>query len=88
MIEAQNINTVFQIFQALGPTLFGNLSDIKGRRPAYIGCLTVSIVANVALACQRSYAALLVLRCVQSSGSAATVALGQAVVADVSTRAE
>jgi MFS family permease len=48
----------------------------------------VSIVANVALACQRSYAALLVLRCVQSSGSAATVALGQAVVADVSTRAE
>lgn len=48
----------------------------------------MSIAANIALACQRSYAALLVLRCVQSSGSAATVALGQAVVADVSTRAE
>jgi MFS family permease len=48
----------------------------------------VSIGANVALACQRSYAALLVLRCVQSSGSAATVALSQAVVADISTRAE
>lgn len=79
---------MLQIFQAIGPTLFGNLSDIKGRRPAYISCLSVSIVANVALACQRSYPALLVLRCVQSSGSAATVALAQAVVADVSTRAE
>lgn len=82
------INTILQIFQAIGPTLFGNLSDVHGRRPAYISCLTVSIAANIALACQRSYPALLVLRCVQSSGSAATVALAQAVVADISTRAE
>ncbi|KAG9858292.1 MFS general substrate transporter, partial [Aureobasidium melanogenum] len=90
-VSTSDINltvTTYLIFQAIGPTLFGNLSDIHGRRPAYISCLTVSIAANVALACQRSYPALLVLRCVQSSGSAATVALGQAVVADVSTRAE
>ncbi|KAG9545542.1 MFS general substrate transporter, partial [Aureobasidium melanogenum] len=90
-VSTSDINltvTTYLIFQAIGPTLFGNFSDIHGRRPAYISCLTVSIAANVALACQRSYPALLVLRCVQSSGSAATVALGQAVVADVSTRAE
>ncbi|KAH0002144.1 MFS general substrate transporter, partial [Aureobasidium melanogenum] len=90
-VSTSDINltvTTYLIFQAIGPTLFGNLSDIHGRRPAYISCLTVSIAANVALACQRSYPALLVLRCVQSSGSAATVALAQAVVADVSTRAE
>ncbi|KAI4719525.1 MFS general substrate transporter [Aureobasidium sp. EXF-10727] len=90
-VSTSDINltvTTYLIFQAIGPTFFGNLSDVKGRRPAYIGCLIVSIAANIALACQRSYAALLVLRCVQSSGSAATVALGQAVVADVSTRAE
>ncbi|THV73691.1 MFS general substrate transporter [Aureobasidium pullulans] len=80
--------TTYLIFQAIGPTFFGNLADVKGRRLAYVICLTISIVANIALACQRNYAALLVLRCVQSSGSAATVALGQAVVADVSTRAE
>ncbi|CAD0100152.1 unnamed protein product [Aureobasidium mustum] len=86
--KVPDINTLLQIFQAIGPTLFGNLSDVHGRRPAYISCLTISIAANVALACQRSYPALLVLRCVQSSGSAATVALAQAVVADVSTRAE
>ncbi|KAI5211633.1 hypothetical protein AUEXF2481DRAFT_234925 [Aureobasidium subglaciale EXF-2481] len=90
-VSTSDINltvTTYLIFQALGPTLFGNLSDVKGRRPAYIGCLIVSVAANIALACQRSYAALLVLRCVQSSGSAATVALSQAVVADISTRAE
>lgn len=77
-----------QIFQALGPTLFGNLSDVKGRRPAYILCLAISVIVNIGLAFQTSYPALLVLRCIQSTGCAPTVALGSAVVADLSTRDE
>lgn len=40
------------------------------------------------MALQDNYAALLVLRCIQSSGSSGTIALGSAVVADVSTRAQ
>ena len=46
------------------------------------------MAANIGLALQNNYAALLVLRCVQSSGSSATGALANAVIADVSTFAE
>ncbi len=46
------------------------------------------MVANLGLALQNSYAALMVLRCLQSAGSAATIALSSATVADLVTRAE
>lgn len=44
--------------------------------------------ANLGLALQDNYAALMVLRCMQSGGSSGTLALGYAVVADVATSAE
>lgn len=44
--------------------------------------------ANIGLALQSSYPALMVLRCLQSAGSSGTIALGSAVVADLTTRAE
>ncbi|KAI1642341.1 putative MFS transporter [Daldinia loculata] len=80
--------TTYMIFQGIAPSLIGNFSDISGRRPAYIICFSIYICANIGLALQNSYAALMVLRCLQSSGSSATIALGSAVVADVSTRAQ
>lgn len=46
------------------------------------------IVANIGLALQDNYAALFVLRCIQSTGSSATIAMCSAVVADVATPAE
>ena len=51
-------------------------------------CFIVFFGANLGLALQDDYTALLVLRCVQSSGSSGTVSLGQGVVSDLSTRAE
>ncbi|KAK7746612.1 hypothetical protein SLS62_009333 [Diatrype stigma] len=80
--------TMYLIFQGLAPSLIGNFSDIHGRRPAYIICFAIYIGANIGLAVQSSYGALMVLRCLQSSGSSGTIALGSAVVADVSTRAQ
>lgn len=68
--------------------MIAGFSDGAGRRPAYIYCFIVYIVANVALALQRDYAALLVLRCLQSAGSSGTVALCNGVVADLVTSAE
>lgn len=44
--------------------------------------------ANIGLALQNNSAALMVLRCLQSSGSSVTVPLAADIVADVSTRAE
>ena len=68
--------------------MVAGFSDGAGRRPAYIYCLIVYIAANIGLALQRNYAALLVLRCLQSAGSSGTVALCNGVVADLVTSAE
>lgn len=80
--------TTYQIFQGLAPSFIGSLSDVRGRRVAYITTFSIYIVANLALALQNNYPALMVLRCLQSAGSSATIALGSATVADLVTRAE
>lgn len=80
--------TSFMIFQGLAPTVVGDLADMTGRRPAYIIAFIVYIAANIGLALQNSYAALLILRCLQSTGSSGAIALGYGVVSDISTSAE
>ncbi|MCJ1314798.1 hypothetical protein MMC15_000110 [Xylographa vitiligo] len=80
--------TSYMIFQGLAPTVFGDLADTAGRRPTYALCFALYLAANVGLALQSDYAALLVLRCLQSSGSSGTVALANGVVADVAAPAE
>ena len=66
----------------------GSFADYAGRRPAYIICFIIYIASNIGLALQDSYAALIVLRCLQASGISSTVALSAATVADVSTKEE
>ncbi|RDL32411.1 MFS general substrate transporter [Venustampulla echinocandica] len=80
--------TSYMIFQGLAPTVFGDLADMAGRRPAYILAFIIYMGANVGLALQDSYAALFILRCVQSTGSSGAIALGYGVVADISTSAD
>lgn len=80
--------TSYMIFQGLAPTILGDLADMAGRRPAYILAFLIYIGANIGLALQDSYAALIILRCLQSTGSSGAIALGFGVVADVSTSAE
>ncbi|KKY14576.1 putative major facilitator superfamily [Phaeomoniella chlamydospora] len=80
--------TTYMIFQGLAPSLMGDLADTAGRRPAYLLCLIIYIAACIGLALQNSYAALLVLRCLQSAGSSATLALASGIVGDISTAAE
>ena len=66
----------------------GNFSDQTGRQPAYIICFVIYIASNIGLALQNNYAALIVLRCMQSSGISSSVALSAATVADISTKEE
>jgi multidrug resistance protein len=80
--------TTYMILQGLAPMFFGDMADQLGRRPVYILTLCIYLVANVALALQSNYAALLVLRALQSTGSSGTIALGNAVMADIATPAE
>ena len=86
-----NINltvTSYMVFQGVAPMFFGSIGDVIGRRPVYIVAFTVYFFANLGLALQNNYAALFVLRAMQSTGSSGTIALGQGVMSDIVTSAE
>ncbi|KAH8424922.1 MFS transporter [Aspergillus melleus] len=78
----------YMIFQGLAPMFIGDFADVVGRRPAYMACFVIYTAANIGLALQNNYAALFVLRCMQSSGSSATIALSSGVVSDIATAAK
>ena len=80
--------TTYLIIQGLAPMMIAGFSDKAGRRPAYILCFTIYIIANLALSLQNSYVALLVLRMLQSAGSSGTIALAQGLVGDCIVSAE
>jgi multidrug resistance protein len=80
--------SITQIFQGVAPSFVGGFADSAGRRPAYIVGFVVYIAANIGLALQNNYAALTVLRCMQSAGSSGLVTIATAVVADTVTSAE
>lgn len=85
--SAQAINltlTLYIVFQAISPVVFGPLSDTYGRRPVFLVTLVLYTVGNLGLALNKhSYAVLLVLRAVQSLGASAAYAISFGVVADV-----
>jgi MFS family permease len=69
-VEAINLSiTVYMIVSGITPSILGDAADQIGRRPIYIFAFLVYFFANVGLALQQSYPALLVLRMVQSVGS-------------------
>ncbi|KAL4936317.1 hypothetical protein BDV06DRAFT_228011 [Aspergillus oleicola] len=80
--------TVFSLVQGITPALMSSLSDLQGRRIAWIVTLLIYTVANIGLALQDSYVALIVLRCLQSLGSSCAIPFGFAVAADISSPAE
>jgi MFS family permease len=61
--------TSYMMVSGVIPTFVGGMADKFGRRPVYLIIFTIYVVANVGLAFQNSYPALLVLRMVQSAGS-------------------
>ncbi|KAL9593093.1 MAG: hypothetical protein Q9219_007679 [cf. Caloplaca sp. 3 TL-2023] len=85
--SAQLINltiTIYVVFQALSPAIFGPLSDSLGRRPVYLLTLSIYLVGNLGLAVnEHSYGVLVALRALQSLGASAAFAVSYGVVADV-----
>ena len=85
--SAQAINltiTVYIIFQALAPLFLASISDHSGRRPIYLTTFALYSVASLGLALNKSsYAALLVLRALQSLGASAVLSVNYGTVADV-----
>lgn len=88
-LELVNLSvTTYLIFQGLAPSLWGPVSDVKGRRIAYICTFIVFFCACIGLAETKNYATLVIVRCLQSAGSASTIAIGSGVIGDITTRAE
>ncbi|CCG83875.1 protein of unknown function [Taphrina deformans PYCC 5710] len=80
--------TSYMIFQGLSPSLWGSLTDVLGRRPIYLITLVVYIGACIGLSMTDNYAELIVFRCLQSTGSASTIAIGAGVIGDMTQRRE
>ncbi|PQE17372.1 MFS multidrug transporter protein [Rutstroemia sp. NJR-2017a BVV2] len=80
--------TSYMIMQGLSPTIWGALSDVHGRKITYLCTFTVFIGACIGLAETQTFAQLVVLRCLQSAGSASTIAVGAGVMGDITTREE
>ncbi|KAL2210605.1 MFS general substrate transporter [Sarocladium strictum] len=78
--------TTYMVFQGIAPTIVGGFSDRVGRRPAYFLSFTIFMAANIGLALQTNFVALIILRCLQSCGSSGTVTLSSGVVSDLVTR--
>ncbi|GKZ26484.1 hypothetical protein AbraIFM66951_005820 [Aspergillus brasiliensis] len=88
-LELVNLTvTLYLIFQGLVPSLWGPVSDVKGRRVAYTFIFLVFFGACIGLAETKKYATLIILRYLQSTGSASTIAIGSGVIGDITTREE
>ena len=72
-VEKINLTvTSYLIVSAIMPSIIGDAADMLGRRATYLVILTVYLVANIGLALQRSFTALLLLRMLQSAGVSGT----------------
>jgi MFS family permease len=80
--------TSYMVFQGLAPQIWSAIADVKGRRITYIVTFIIFFGACVGLAETKAYSQLLVLRCLQSTGSASTIAIGAGVIGDITKREE
>lgn len=60
--------TSYMVVSAVVPSIVGNAADVSGRRPLFLVTLATYLIANIGLAVQRSFPALLTLRMLQSAG--------------------
>lgn len=60
--------TSYMIVSGIVPAIIGDLADQAGRRPTYVIALVVYFCANIGIAVQHSFVALLLLRMLQSAG--------------------
>lgn len=65
---------VFMVFQAITPFFWMPLCVTYGRRPTFIVTLIIFVGSNIGLVYSKSFVALMILRAVQSFGSAALTA--------------
>lgn len=88
-IELVNLTiTSYLIVSGIAPSILGDMADQSGRRPVSLVAFLLYFGANIGLALQRNYAALVVLRCFQSAGASGTLAIAYGVISDITPPSE
>ncbi|KAL2068164.1 hypothetical protein VTL71DRAFT_16262 [Oculimacula yallundae] len=86
-VSSQAINltiTAYIICQAISPLLLASISDHFGRRPVYVVASALFTVSSLGLALNKSsYAALLVLRGLQSIGASCVLSVCYGTISDI-----
>ncbi|KAI3394447.1 hypothetical protein diail_2697 [Diaporthe ilicicola] len=80
--------TSYMAVATVAPMLTGDAADVLGRRPVYVFALGTYVVANVAIASSKSYAALLGLRVLQALAISGTFSVAYGVITDIASPAE
>ncbi|KAF2802420.1 major facilitator superfamily transporter [Mytilinidion resinicola] len=80
--------TSYLAISGVAPSIAGDASEMFGRRPVYLVTLSLYFCANVGIALQKSFVALLLLRMLQSAGISGTFSVAYGVIADIATPAE
>lgn len=60
--------TSYMVVSGIAPSVVGDASDLFGRRPLYAFTITLYVLANIGIALQHSFVALLLLRMLQGAG--------------------
>ncbi len=84
--EVQMTLTLYLVGVALGPLLYGPLSDRYGRRPVLIVALVLYLLASVVATFAPNLEVLIVARIAQAVGGCAGMVLGRAIIRDTNTR--
>ncbi|KAF2105811.1 major facilitator superfamily domain-containing protein [Lophiotrema nucula] len=80
--------TSYMSVSGVAPAIVGDAADMFGRRPLYLFTLGMYLAANIGIALQRSFTALIILRMIQSAGISGTFSIAYGVIADIATPAE
>ncbi|KAH8701346.1 putative major facilitator superfamily transporter [Phaeosphaeriaceae sp. PMI808] len=80
--------TAYLAISGVAPSIAGDAADMYGRRPVYMVTLFLYLCANIGIALQNSFVALLLLRMLQSAGISGTFSVAYGVIADIATPAE
>ncbi|PLB53510.1 MFS general substrate transporter [Aspergillus steynii IBT 23096] len=89
-VSTSTINFTIHLLSIQGiiPLFTATFSDQYGRRPIALAGLIIYVGINIGLALQKSFPALLVLRCFQSFGGSGVSIVAMGLTTDVVTRAE
>lgn len=80
--------SAYLLMQAVTTPLFGKLADIYGRRPVFVGGMSVFLIGSACCALSRSMPLLVASRFLQGTGAGAVVPIGVVLAGDLYTLAE